>query len=325
MINIIEDRVAISPVARLAATARRREDPVTAHSARIGPDDLDLHARFETFAAAFRGVFQRSDQFLRFRAYLRGLLGPGERKNIEGLAQTATAAMTVESNLVQSLQHFVSTSPWDSNRLLARVRAETQPWRRDKHSVWVVHDGAFAKKGTQSVGVQRQFARSEGRKLNCQIAVAISQVGPGGYYPLAARLYLPAHWLREKEDVAEKTVPEEFRRNASKSDIALELIDELVATETVRPVIAESGYAGLEAFVEGLNQRHLTFQTEPSRAIEEAVRGFDALKTSLGLDHFEGRTWQGWHHHVAMVFTAHYFLAQNGLAPRATVETLVPQ
>jgi SRSO17 transposase len=32
------------------------------------------------------------------------------------------------------------------------------------------------------------------------------------------------------------------------------------------------------------------------------------LKEELGLDHFEGRSWTGWHHHVTMVMLAHLFL-----------------
>lgn len=32
------------------------------------------------------------------------------------------------------------------------------------------------------------------------------------------------------------------------------------------------------------------------------------LKTGLGLAHFEGRTWAGWHHHVTLVTAAHLFI-----------------
>ncbi len=33
------------------------------------------------------------------------------------------------------------------------------------------------------------------------------------------------------------------------------------------------------------------------------------MKEELGLDHFEGRSWRGFHHHVALVILAYGFLA----------------
>lgn len=41
------------------------------------------------------------------------------------------------------------------------------------------------------------------------------------------------------------------------------------------------------------------------------------LKHGLGLDHFEGRSWSGWHHHVTLVTAAHAFLTEQRLAPKA--------
>jgi SRSO17 transposase len=37
------------------------------------------------------------------------------------------------------------------------------------------------------------------------------------------------------------------------------------------------------------------------------------LKGALGLDHFEGRSWPGWHHHVTLVAVAHGFLTLERL------------
>lgn len=37
------------------------------------------------------------------------------------------------------------------------------------------------------------------------------------------------------------------------------------------------------------------------------------LKDGLGLDHFEGRSWRGWHHHVTLVSVAHGFLTTERL------------
>jgi SRSO17 transposase len=42
------------------------------------------------------------------------------------------------------------------------------------------------------------------------------------------------------------------------------------------------------------------------------------LKTGLGLDHFEGRTWTGWHRHVTLVTAAQLFLTLLRTDPKAT-------
>jgi SRSO17 transposase len=41
------------------------------------------------------------------------------------------------------------------------------------------------------------------------------------------------------------------------------------------------------------------------------------LKTGLGLDHFEGRTWTGWHRHVTLVTAAHLFITELRHDPKA--------
>ncbi|MFJ2399575.1 transposase [Streptomyces sp. NPDC087843] len=44
---------------------------------------------------------------------------------------------------------------------------------------------------------------------------------------------------------------------------------------------------------------------------------YPELKHGLGLDHFEGRTWRGWHHHVTLVTAAQAFLTLRRLDPKA--------
>lgn len=41
------------------------------------------------------------------------------------------------------------------------------------------------------------------------------------------------------------------------------------------------------------------------------------LKGELGLDHYEGRSYAGWHHHCALVTCAHAFLSLERLCPTA--------
>jgi SRSO17 transposase len=266
-------------------------------------------ARLEAFAERFRDVFPRADQFRRFVAYLAGLLTAPGRKNVEGIAAAAAGLAPAEADLVQALQHFVTRSPWDAARLFAAGRRVRPGAVVDPGSVWVVHDAVFPKKGRHSAGVQRQFARVLGQKVNCQIGVVLAQHGPAGYFPLAARLYLPAHWLRENASLAERTIPEEARKPASKAELALAMIDEVRAEGRLPgsgAVATEQAYT--QDFGEASKPRGLLL-AEGSEWLAAARERFDEVRTGFGLDHFEGRTWTGWHHHVSLVFTAYAFRA----------------
>lgn len=48
------------------------------------------------------------------------------------------------------------------------------------------------------------------------------------------------------------------------------------------------------------------------------------MKQALGLAHFEGRTFNGWHHHVTLVSVAHAFCTLQRLAraPKDTAPAL---
>jgi len=40
-------------------------------------------------------------------------------------------------------------------------------------------------------------------------------------------------------------------------------------------------------------------------------QGYQQMKEELGLDHFEGRSWRGLHHHAALVMLAYGFLLRE--------------
>ena len=47
-------------------------------------------------------------------------------------------------------------------------------------------------------------------------------------------------------------------------------------------------------------------------------RDYQEMKNECGLDHYEGRTWRGFHHHMTLCMVAHAFLAiQRALFPPA--------
>lgn len=53
-------------------------------------------------------------------------------------------------------------------------------------------------------------------------------------------------------------------------------------------------------------------------------QGYQQLKDELGLDHYEGRRWQGWHHHVTLTMMAFAFLALERLRRKKTSRSTSP-
>ena len=59
--------------------------------------------------------------------------------------------------------------------------------------------------------------------------------------------------------------------------------------------------------------RHMS-KKEIVRTVKErwrTERAYEELKGELGLDHFEGRSFPGWHHHVSVVLACYAFVVSE--------------
>jgi SRSO17 transposase len=311
------------------------------HRWSLPPLDADRLGRLAGYALLFHDVFSRADQRQRLELYLRGLLDGAEPKNAEAIAGR-WAGESGASGVAQALQHLLGSSPWDAGRFLARYRSRLPEPCGDHLRLWVVQDVVFPKQGRHSVGTQRQLARPMGRKINCQVGVAVSEFRTDGFFPLAIRLYLPGYWLREHRGLAERLVPAEHREHRPKSDLAIQLIDELRGGgRRVELLTADGGFLSSEDFTDAVALREMQVlrpendappapgdPSSPSGVegeakaaalarlgLAETDRGFDWLRRHLGLGQFEGRNWLGWHHHAALVLAAYGFLVSERLGP----------
>jgi SRSO17 transposase len=61
----------------------------------------------------------------------------------------------------------------------------------DPQAIPVVDETGDVKKGTQSMGVQRQYTGTAGRNENAQVAVYLTYVAPRGHAFIDRALYLP--------------------------------------------------------------------------------------------------------------------------------------
>lgn len=396
----------------------------------LDPAVLD---RLREYAARFAPDFPQAKPARWAGVYLHGLLTDGDRKSIEPLShRVPRPAGLTSADPEQALQQFVSQSPWDHEAVLRRYRAHLAATFADPSAVFVIDDTTFPKQGRHSVGVQRQSCGALGKKANCQAAVSIHYAAPKGHYPLALRLFLPESWAADAGRLKRAGVPQEHRRERTKGQIALDLLDQVRAEGLPgRVVLADAGYGVSGDFRQALADRGLhdvvgvtdeavVFTAPPVgdrpagrggvgpvggrpqsnpqlrpdsprpvrlrdvaartplrrvtwragtkgrmsgrfagvrvwpgfgwkrgecagadpvwRLIEEQVegvkyalsnlpagtsrlravrlwksrwpveQGYQQMKEELGLDHFEGRSWRGFHHHAAMVMLAYGFL-----------------
>lgn len=215
--------------------------------------------RLDAFAEAMAASLGHADRRGPCIDYLTALLMPGDRKSMEPMAARLNPRATGAKH--QSLQHFVTDSPWDEQRLLDAMRGYALPAMMACGGVtaWVVDDTGIPKKGTHSVGVGRQYCGVLGKQDNCQVAVSISLANERMGLPVSWRLYLPEAWANDVDRRTKAKVPTAilFRR---KWEIALDEIDQLIAADLPRGIVlADAGYGAITEFRLGLTERRLPY------------------------------------------------------------------
>src|SRR5215207_5987728 len=202
----------------------------------------------------FLGVFGHKKRRTWAPMYLRGLLGPSERKSLQPMA----ACLGLSGH--DQLQHFIASPAWDDAPLW-RVLAE----RADRlvggpDAVLVIDDTALPKKGALSVGVERQYCGQLGKQANCQALVSLTLAGNEVPVPVGLRLFLPERWTADPARCAAAGVPEAEVVARSKGEIALAELDRLGAAGLrFGIVLADAGYGAGAAFRHGLGKRGLTW------------------------------------------------------------------
>lgn len=124
-------------------------------------------------------------------AFVAGLLGGTERKSVEPMA----LAQGVDR---RQLQHFVGVSPWSHFPLLGQLQREVSEELGDPEGVLVADGTATPKKGTESVGVARQWCGRLGKVENCQVGIYLAYAGKGSSTLVDERLYLPRAWAKTR-------------------------------------------------------------------------------------------------------------------------------
>jgi SRSO17 transposase len=197
--------------------AARREELLA--GAEIDPQILrGLLPHLERFLDPFVAALQRREQGQHARDYVAGLVSDLEYKNVESIAY-------LHDQEREPLQQFIGQSPWDHRPLAAELARQVGQQLGSADGVLVFDPSAFAKKGTASVGVQRQWCGRLGKVENCQVGVYLGYVGPQEHALVDVRLYLPREWTRDRPRCAKAGVPRAVRFR-TRHELALEMLDE---------------------------------------------------------------------------------------------------
>ena len=180
---------------------------------------------------AFAGVLQRLEQFARpfldslpsaaskshGHTYMSGLLSDVQRKNTESIAYRHDLDRQV-------LQRFVGYMEWDHEPLLDELTRQIATTIGERDAVIVFDPSGFPKRGSESVGVQRQWCGRLGKTENCQLGVFMGYVTRNEQVLVDERLYLSEEWIADKSRRKKCGVPKHVRHQ-TRHELALEMLE----------------------------------------------------------------------------------------------------
>ncbi|MFF6877902.1 IS701 family transposase [Streptomyces sp. NPDC012474] len=139
------------------------------------------------------GRFARVEPRRRARRLVLGLLSDLPRKNCWTIAEWAGESTP------DTMQHLLSRAKWDADAVRDDLRGYVVEHLHDERAVLVVDETGDVKKGTGTVGVQRQYTGTAGRIENAQVAVYLVYAGRRGHAAVDRELYVPRSWTTDPD------------------------------------------------------------------------------------------------------------------------------
>ena len=134
-----------------------------------------------------------------------------------------------------TLHHFISESTWDGQGVMGQVAREVQATLATLpgEQGLLLDECGWAKAGSQSVGVGRQYIGALGKTDNGQVGVFAALVR-GKYAGLVgARLYLPMAWCTDAARCQQARIPLADQTCQSKTEQATALVEQLLGSGSV--------------------------------------------------------------------------------------------
>jgi SRSO17 transposase len=178
---------------------RTTQDHLAAAQASVDPDGWQTS--FDSVMARIAGRFTRVEPRRTARALVTGLLAGLPRMNCWTLAEHAG------DTTPDKMQNLLSRACWDADAVRDDVRELAVDYLGDAEAMLVVDETGDLKKGTHTLGTQRQYTGTAGRIENAQVGVFLTYTTTVGHTLIDREIYLPASWTDDPERCHAAGVP----------------------------------------------------------------------------------------------------------------------
>ena len=211
----------------------------------------------------YRSYFKahRYDNADTAKNYVLGLL-----KCTKGEANMERMEEEIQGSEYKAYQHFITNSNWDSEGLQRAVAFDSSQallahkQKSKKPTGYIIDESAHLKKGSESVGVSRQYAGVLGKVDNSQVGVYSSLVNEKYATIINERLFLPKSWANDSTRCNKTGIPDEFQKHKTKPELALDMIKQDITRGVLFDWIGGDGlYGHNSALCYGLDELNQFF------------------------------------------------------------------
>ncbi len=155
----------------------------------------------------------------------------------------------------QAMQHMLTDGVVDWDGFGEQIARETDALLGGSDAVLIFDESGFAKKGTSSAGVARQWNGRQGKVDNCQVGVFAALCRGEMASLIDTRLYLPVDWTNDPERCEKAAIPNEAQCFQSKSRLALTMLETALQRDIRFGYVGvDGGYGKEPAFLRGIDR-----------------------------------------------------------------------
>lgn len=174
-----------------------------------------LKPTLQRYLTQFDDCFARKDTRSHLPVYVQGQLSDLVDKSVAPIAAKAGTAP-------RTLQEFLSLLCWDHQRMRDRLEQIVATEHSATHSLGLLDETSFVKRGDKTPGVKRQWCGAVGKTENCIVTVHLGYAAGDFHCLLDSELFLPEDWAADRDRCRQAGIPEEMTHRP-KWKIGLEL------------------------------------------------------------------------------------------------------